>query len=301
MDFTFVLFAPSLDSYVTAFEAAGEAFLPLSWVGEDGSTKYYSLLKQVPDTQVIFELVSDVAPSSSNVTFQEDPMVRVAASAFTDNSASSTEEGILTPLCVSKGVSNMSAIDDYYVNIFKATLTLDATVDYAASAAFFGDRARGSNGTTTVATVHGYKLEGAPVQLRFVQRDAAFTAGTFTVADWEQAKMRSYAAFATDPGCGFSKWYDNHYAWDQSTYDMETFVPLWEAGGWPWHVWAEPNNDVYAVDPTGDSIQMDTSWSACSSNEWCSSADGNGKCIVYTCPLPPPPPSFVFVFIPCAL
>ena len=276
-----MLYAPSLDGYISAWQDAGEAFLPLSWVGEDATTKYYSIIKQVPNTQVIFELVSDVAPTSSggnNVTFIADDLVRVAASAFEDNGASSSgDAGILTPLAVSKGVSNMTAVDDYYTRIFKATLALEASATYATDHPLLGKKAVAGKEGTSTALLHAYKLEGAAVQIRFVERPAAATAGDFTVAAWEAAKLRSFAAVATDPGCGFSKWYDNHYAWDQETYDMETFTDAWDEGGWAWHVWLEPNNDVYVADPTGDTVQMDTSWSSCSSNKWCASALGNGE------------------------
>ena len=155
-DFTFVLYAPSLDSYISAWEAAGEAFLPLTWTGDDdASTTYYSIVKQVPNTQVVFELVSASEPATlaksgggldtGSLTFLEDPLVRVSASAFTDNGvgpaqspAASSEEdgGILTPITVSKATSNMSAIDDYYVNVFKATLALESTATYSGADAF---------------------------------------------------------------------------------------------------------------------------------------------------------------------
>lgn len=262
MDYTLVLYTPDLDTYMSKFDDAGEAYLPLEWTGESGDT-YYSIIKQVPDSQIVLELVSDSKPSTS-ATWTEDSLVRVPDAAFSDNSCSSTSSGLVTPVVVSKATSNMTAIEDYYTNILQGTNSLTST-----------------SGLVTLKT---FKLSGAAVQIRFVERPATDTSGLFKVADWEEAKLKAFAAYSNGLICGFSKWYDNHFAWDQNDISMNDFADGWDKEGWQYHIWNDPNNNVYAVDPTGDSIQMDASWSSCTGD--CADAEGNAlsdACMMGNC------------------
>jgi hypothetical protein len=112
--------------------------------------------------------------------------------------------------------------------------------------------------------------------IRAVERtapDPGSGAGAVTVKQLERMKFAGHdwvhdnAANATaNLICGFDKWYDNHYGIDGGALSLNQYMDNFDKRGWPYyHGWAGdgigPEN-MYAVDPTGDAIQLDSMWDA---------------------------------------
>ena len=80
-----------------------------------------------------------------------------------------------------------------------------------------------------------------------------------TVAELEAAKWAAHAASWSSPSCGLDNFYDNHFAWQQFEIPVDHLVARLERRGATWHcAKVSPTElDVYAVDPTGDAVQID--------------------------------------------
>ena len=80
-----------------------------------------------------------------------------------------------------------------------------------------------------------------------------------TVAELEAAKWAAHASSWSSPSCGLDNFYDNHFAWQQFEIPVDHLVARLERRGATWHcAKVSPTElDVYAVDPTGDAVQID--------------------------------------------
>ena len=279
LDFTYVVYSMDLGRYISDFNTNGVKYLPLEWPADTRAEKakgsMFSVLVQVPDTQVIFEIVtgpySGTWPEAPTGGWLSVDYTRVPTAAITGNNAWYADKSVLTPVAVSKATSDMGAIDAYYTDILGATASFKAT----------------STKSTDMKLTH-YTLPSAAVRIRFVERAATKTTGDLTVKEWETKKMAAHKQLRTGNLCGFNKWYDNHYAWDQgpgaqNQISLNTMSAKWDAQGFPYKMWLQPKN-IYASDPTGDTIQVDASWDTCTGN--CSltkyNALGN-NCVIGVC------------------
>eukprot|EP00656_Telonema_subtile_P019596 TRINITY_DN20827_c0_g1_i1.p1 TRINITY_DN20827_c0_g1~~TRINITY_DN20827_c0_g1_i1.p1 ORF type:complete len:380 (+),score=69.95 TRINITY_DN20827_c0_g1_i1:235-1374(+) len=270
LDFSYVVYSTDLGRYIADFQANDVAFLPLEWPADTGNGRMHSILVQVPHTQVVFELVSNCTSngnSNGTVDWIQTELTRVPTAVLTANKAFDAHDSVLTPVAVSKATSSMDAIHSYYNGIMQASQSFIQT-----------------NNSTKLAH---YTLPGARVTVRFVERaEASTTTGELTVAGWEAAKLRAHRELRTGNLCGFNKWYDNHYAWDQLfKITMSQMQKSWDAQGWPYKIWKTPHN-VYVADPTGDTIQVDArwGWGKCTGN--CSKAVYNplaDNCVIGVC------------------
>eukprot|EP00966_Prymnesium_polylepis_P113798 2630550-Prymnesium_polylepis.1 len=114
----------SLDLYIADFTANSIPFLPLKWPSDDTPSKdMFSLLVQVPHTQVIFEIVT--GPYNGIWSQPQDwvalDYTHVPPAAITDNNAYYADKTVLTPVAVSKAMSFMAGIDAYYTAVANAT------------------------------------------------------------------------------------------------------------------------------------------------------------------------------------
>ena len=82
---------------------------------------------------------------------------------------------------------------------------------------------------------------------------------SLTVAELEAAKWAAHASSWSSPSCGLDNFYDNHFAWQQFAIPVDHLVARLERRGATWHcAKVSPTElDVYAVDPTGDAVQID--------------------------------------------
>lgn len=272
LDYSFVVYAKSLDTWIQGVDAVSESrqsassegrtkkWLALRW-NDNKNTTWYSAIFHIPSTQSIVEVISDMQPSVDVVKPAEllhDPLMRYPASAlYADNGCANADNGTWIPLVVSKAVSDIDNIEDFYVSVLRA------------------ERSMSDESSVPGVRLRTYAFpKMAAMQVRFVERTGAAavtsTAGSpsaavglLTVAQFEGAKLR---AKARTPGrsqmdsalCGVDKWYDNHWGLDQNVVSLGDYIGAMEARNWSYyHLWSW---NMYLVDPSGDAIQMDSSW-----------------------------------------
>ena len=85
------------------------------------------------------------------------------------------------------------------------------------------------------------------------------SADAFTVYDLEQTKQAAHADAYVSPICGFDQFMDNHFALQQYKVPVDEITDALTALGNYWHCnrVGFGTIDVYAVEPTGDAIQLD--------------------------------------------
>ena len=79
------------------------------------------------------------------------------------------------------------------------------------------------------------------------------------VKDLENAKNEAHEDAYTSPSCGFDQYMDNHFDLTQYEVPVDTITDLLTEVGNKWHCnrVGFGSIDVYAVEPTGDAIQLD--------------------------------------------
>merc|ERR1712136_645009 len=89
------------------------------------------------------------------------------------------------------------------------------------------------------------------------------------VADLEKAKNEAHTMAHEDIFCGVDKWYDNHFAYDQRSSSLDSFKSSFDENGRIYHIFGSCSSssmtNMYVVDPTGEAIQLDGSWTSCPS------------------------------------
>lgn len=236
LDFSLIVHAASLDPW-----ANGSVLL--AWT-DNQHKPWFSAITRVPRTQVQVEIVSERRPTTGGPV-REDLLMRYPATgSCVFNKCASRAPGLWTPLAVSKAVSDLDAVVDFYAAVFGAA-------EAAASAA----------GGARLKTL--YFPDEAFMQVRLVERPPAATHGWPTVAALEALKMAAHdgVALATERAaalCGVDKWFDNHWGLDQRNRTLGTMIRAMEARNWTrYHLWSW---NMYLIDPTGDGVQTDAAW-----------------------------------------
>jgi hypothetical protein len=247
MDFATVLYTVSLDDYLERFDGSVPHLL-LAWHDERGS-EWYSLLVQIGSSQVVFELVSSKRPEK-HVALLRDPLQRLPAVLLTGPATEGAVPGVLKVLAVSKACSDLGAVRHFYTSALLASSNFSHSHEHV--------------------QLETFSLHGADAHVRFVQRPPNHTAGTFLVVDLEHAKHYAHTMAMTSAFCGVDKWIDNHFAYDQSTIKLDVFKANFDAMSAKYHIFGNcsqdrsgPGTNLYVVDPTGDSVQIDGDWDAC--------------------------------------
>jgi len=254
MDLALVLWASDLDVYLQKFAADGVLVLPLKWQSSPGNDKY-SVIFHVPRTQVVIELVSTAQPQTVT-EFVEDPTVRYTEDVFS-NMGATTEisSKYVRPLAISKATSDMDKLVDFYENALFATATHKQSYQ---------------DGTNITIFNVGFSKMSGKMSVRFVSRPPSMTTSSMSVKQLEEIKFAGHDWVHDNSGnltanciCGFDKWYDNHYAIDNGETSLDDYKAAFDKRSWPYyHAWGGglgPEN-VYVVDPTGDSVQLDARW-----------------------------------------
>ncbi|KAH8073203.1 hypothetical protein JL721_3186 [Aureococcus anophagefferens] len=261
MDFATVFVANSLDSYINDFERDGVAYMLLRWKDNsdvhttDGGTT----------GRTFFSLIVHIPDSQINfeIVSAVAPEAKAQRPIFEDD----------------MGTSDIETISTYYTQI------LQADFDY-----LYSDETEG-------LTMKTFRLPEAAMPIRFIQRtDTSSYASTFGVKDLENAKNEAHEASYTSPSCGFDQYYDNHFDLTQYEVPVDTYTDLLTTAGNKWHCSRVGFGalDVYAVEPTGDAIQLDgyltdagtsTMMTYGYNTSACSSPCSEGKCITKSAPV----------------
>jgi len=207
---------------------------------------------QVPKSQMIIELIGDSTLDQASALTLEP---RMTTARMSQVKSSPPEGDLLTAVAVSRLVSDMELIDDFYTNGVQATQTQQYS----------------QGGTTR----HCYQWPGSKGDVCFVQRADSATSGAFKAKDFEEMLKAVRANYeGKNPECGMDRWEDNHYAVDlmQASFSkLGSYIEnssgdkkvYYQCGGGPMG-----NGPHYISDPTGWFIQADFSFSSnlCSSS-----------------------------------
>lgn len=247
MDFSTVLFTKDLDRYIDKFLVDSVGYLPLSWQ-DDAKKQHYSVIVHIPGTQLVFELVSNTAPTKGKNPVA-DPLIRLPSSVFMDNPTSSASSSILVPLAVSKAVPSVEEVVDFYEKVFFAN--------------------RYYNSSAAGAKVSFVKMiEGQTMALRFVERAETETFGPISVKEIQRRKVVAQKASKNNAQpaiCGVSQWMDNHFSFGPMKVTFDEIKAKLDERSWPYQIWGAPIHNMYAVDSTGDAIQLNHgNWTNCS-------------------------------------
>jgi hypothetical protein len=222
------------------------------------------------------EIVASKKPQTSH-TILQDSLARLPASVFTSNNVANLTKAapsILVPLAVSFMTSDMTITSGFYVKEMMA------------------NRSYSSVDPSRHVLLSTYRLHGANILLRFVQRSPASTHGDFKVSDLEKVKVAAHEMAHADMFCGVSKWYDNHFAYDQSAGTLDAFKDRFDANGRKYHIFGDckssskpgPGTNLNVFDPFGNSIQLDGTWTHCpvgGSGDSLQNPCSQGKCSSY--------------------
>merc|ERR1712136_437998 len=108
-------------------------------------------------------------------------------------------------------------------------------------------------------------------------------------ADLEKAKNEAHTMAHEDIFCGVDKWDDNHFAYDQRSSSLDSFKSSFDENGRIYHIFGSCSSssmtNMCVVDPTGEAIQLDGSWTSCpsgGSGDALQNACSQGTCSSYT-------------------
>merc|ERR1711953_994465 len=197
-----------------------------------------------------------------------DELVRLPSSVFSDNPTSSADSSILVPLAVSKAVPSISEVVDFYENVFFAHAYYNSSAG-SAKATFI----KMISDTVSLTFPPPGPLGKQTMALRFVERPETATFGPMPIKEIQQRKLAAQKASNVNAICGVSQWYDNHWAFDSLTATLDSIKAKMDERKMPYHIWGSPMYNMYAVDSTGDSVQLDGSWTDC--GEICKKAAGD--------------------------
>lgn len=237
LDFSLVVHASSLDAWA-------DGSVLLEWIDNSNKT-WYSAIAHVPGTQVQVEIISQKKPATGVV--RRDPLMRYPATGSCEhNKCSAADDGVWTPLAVSKSVSDLDGLVAFYEAVLGAEV------------------ASSDDAVENVRLKTLYFPKQANMQVRLVERtgdDATY--GDLTVQGLEALKMASHDVVAASTEragalCGVDKWFDNHWGIDQRVVTLGQMIAAMEKRNWTrYHLWSW---NMYLIDPSGDGVQADASW-----------------------------------------
>lgn len=251
MDFNAVFATSGLQAYKNSFKSDGVKYLAGTWTGPTG-TEYTSIIVQVPNSQLILELVQQ-----GSLTYDEDetPAVKLEqrvpdelligqVERLTSNLPNVTKSGAyIVSLGINRAASakSMAQLEDFYVTGMGTQKTHDSS----------------ENGVSKKC----FRWKGATGNLCFTNRPDTATKGNWKVGDLEDMLNTVHKTLLDgNPFCQMDKWFDNHYAIDSQSLDSSSIVKYVNEKK-PYHICVQ---DEYAsaslatlFDPTGLGIQLD--------------------------------------------
>jgi hypothetical protein len=250
MDFNVVFATSSLQSYKSAFEKDGVKHLVGTW-SDNGGKAYSSIIVQVPDSQLILELVQQtsltLADGESAVQLEQrvpDSVLSQQESRLSGEAVTDTTSDYIVSLVVNRAASSkaMAKLESFYVDGMGTSKTHDVDENGASKKCFL--------------------WPGASVNVCFTARDDSETSTSFKVGDFEDMLNNVHKTIVEGhPECPMDRWFDNHYAIDSQSVSSSKILayinsqkPFHTCGSNPMR-----GAGLSAVwDPTGLGIQMDT-------------------------------------------
>jgi hypothetical protein len=251
MDFNVVFATSSLQAYKTAFDKDGVKHLVGTWSDSSGKA-YSSIIVQVPDSQLILELVQQTsltlaAGESAPVELEQrvpDSVLLEQEGRLSGEAVTDTTSDYIVSLVVNRAASSkaMAKLETFYVDGMGTTKTHDADENGASKKCFL--------------------WPGASVNVCFTERDDSATSTSFKVGDFEDMLNNVHKTIIDGhPYCPMDRWFDNHYAIDSQSVSSSKILAYINSQK-PFHTCGTNpmrGSGLSAVwDPTGLGIQMDT-------------------------------------------
>merc|ERR1719502_102394 len=131
LDYSVQLFTANLPAYATAFAKDNVPHLVASWPAGSGST-WYSIFVRVPGSQMILEIQGKDHPDGSS-TLGGSAVVPLESRMSPRNVALYSKyvkdkNNLLYAAGVSRATSNITRVEDFYLNVLKATSTQSVDV-----------------------------------------------------------------------------------------------------------------------------------------------------------------------------
>merc|ERR1712216_658770 len=183
-----------------------------SWKSSSGKT-YWSIHVLIPHTPVVLELMGSCTVCGDEDTlrmpggYQGVSIVPSSSSLLRSNEKAS--QGILSAKHISRAVSNLSAIVEFYDTVYGLSPTKHSTLD---------------NG----AEVMEFQPGGTLVSLRYVQMPGQ--SGSFTTDDFQKLLLKTADKYQTSPSACWPIWGDLHVG---GSYGSQTILEqVTKAGNW---------------------------------------------------------------------
>ena len=206
---------------------------------------WHSLFVQVPQTQMILELISDQQQPIFAAARELEPRITDRAALMIAEWKGKMGTGVgsvLKPLTVNRAASDLTKIESFYLEGMKTKAT--------------------NSISSANMTKKCFLWTGAKVDVCFTNRPDAETSGAFKVGDFEAMMNKVHATVLKNPDCENDKWEDNHYAIDSPgggsfDYIIEYIDAHPEI---PYFCASNSRQIHYVFDPTGWGIQLDVSF-----------------------------------------
>lgn len=252
MDYSITFFTVDLQSYHDTFKKDNIPFLLAQWETSEKDT-WYSLIFNVNRSAHVIELVSNKKPSGSSESLPqlEQRMSSQHCAKFKTYSAGPVP--LLYISSINRAASNMTAIDNAYSDLFKATTT-HHIVHYGIV------ERRCYNFTDSSPSTSGPSMN--------LDEDVCFTSRMpdpkkdkiFSVLDYEQMLWSEHAGtLGSNPSSMTDKYTDSHYALPVTSEGLENLATYFKAHS-PYPITKDTRlayacKQSYIIDPTGWSIQ----------------------------------------------
>lgn len=190
---------------------------------DDGATEmkskqdFYSILVHLPESQVLYEFISDkldlsllsendvLMKSEMRATFSrycpfcEEDMHDVDGMVV-DDDEDINEADVVIPLRLSRGVSDLEETLTWYENVMQASI-LYKTDDFVVA---------DMNGDNSLVK-YGFVLNvDTKIEIGFYQRENDYTNGDYTIKDFETDLNSVHSDIVKSEVCGLDRWFDNH-------------------------------------------------------------------------------------------
>jgi hypothetical protein len=252
MDYNVVFATSALQAYKAAFDTDGVSYLAGTWADSKGQS-YSSILVQVPQSQLILELVQQTSLSGVNQVLQleqrvpDSVLAQHASKLAAQANVTDTTSDYIVSLVVNRAASKaaLSKLDAFYVDGMGTSKTHDAA--------------------EAGAEKKCYLWPGASVNVCFTARDDSATSTAFKVGDFEDMLNGVHKTMLEGhPFCSMDRWFDNHYAIDSQSVSSSKILAYINSQK-PFHTCASGlfgSSLSVVYDPTGLGIQMDTNTGA---------------------------------------
>jgi hypothetical protein len=268
MDYGVTVFTYDLQPYADAFEKDSVPFFVAQWDAAQTQDTWYSLFFLAKASHYVIELTSTRAPTVISKTLPklEQRMKDEHCQKF--KSYGSHPAHVMFPSSINRATSNITMINDVYVNLFEAKVTHEITQ---------GD-----------VTRRCYNTGGSSSSLEFppgpggksLDQDVCFTQRTgdvekdaiFSVGDFEEMMWAEHAGAIGDNADSTVDMYtENHFAQPMNSAGMSKLASYFTSND-PYPITKDTRlayacKQNYIIDPTGWSIQpigAGTSWPKCS-------------------------------------